>query len=212
MKKHFVITIGREYGSGGREVGKKLSEKLGVEFYDKELITVAAKKNGMNEKIFESVDERPTNSLLYSLAMGAYGMEGNYSYWGDLSLPLNDRVYQMQADLIKELAQKSPCVIVGRCADYILKDFPLLIKLFITADNDTKIERVVSQYGVPREKAADIIKKTDKKRGNYYDFHTNKAWGGISNYDLCINITPVGIDNAVEAIKQYTEIRTGLKF
>ncbi len=122
MDKKVVITIGRQYGSGGRIVGQKLAEKLGIEYYDKDLITLAAKQNGMSEHLFESVDERPTNSLLYSLAVGAYGMDGNYSYWGDAALPLNDRVYQIQAGLIEELADKGSCVFIGRGADYVLRE------------------------------------------------------------------------------------------
>ena len=107
MNKKFIVTIGRQYGSGGREIGKRLAEKLGVDFYDKELITLAAKKHGMSEKVFESVDEKPTNSLLYSLAVGAYGMDGGSPYWGETVLPINDKVYQIQADLSRNLPKKA---------------------------------------------------------------------------------------------------------
>ena len=122
MNKKFIVTIGRQYGSGGREIGKRLAEKLGVDFYDKELITLAAKKHGMSEKVFESVDEKPTNSLLYSLAVGAYGMDGGSPYWGETVLPINDKVYQIQAGLIEETAQKGSCGFVGRRADLLLRE------------------------------------------------------------------------------------------
>ena len=166
MSKKVVITIGRQYGSGGRNVGKLVAKKLGIDFYDKELITLAAKQNGMSEHLFESVDERPTNSLLYSLAVGAYGMDGNYSYWGDAALPLNDRVYQIQAGLIEELADKGSCVIVGRCADYVLRDRDNVVNVFLMADKEYRKKKAIESYQVPAEKAADVIKKTDKKRAN----------------------------------------------
>ena len=207
MGKKFVVTIGRQYGSGGREIGKKLAEKTGAEFYDKELITLAAKKHGMSEKVFESVDEKPTNSLLYSLAVGAYGMDGGSPYWGETVLPINDKVYQIQAGLIEELAEKGSCVIVGRCADFILRDRKDTVSVFLTADEAFREDRAVNLYGCDPKKVSDIIRKTDKKRSNYYEYRTNQRWGEASHYDLCINVSKFGIDNCVELIEKYIELR-----
>lgn len=138
MNQNIAITIARQFGSGGREIGRKLAERLGIEFYDKELLSLTAKKNGLNEKMFEEVDEKPTNSFLYSLAMGAYAMDGHYIYQGDITPSINDRVYQMQSEMIKELSDEKSCIFVGRCADYILEDHSCLIKIFIAADMEDR--------------------------------------------------------------------------
>lgn len=208
MDNNIVVTIGRQYGSGGRVVGEMVAKKLGIAFYDKALITLAAKQNGMSEHLFESVDERPTNSLLYSLAVGAYGMDGNYSYWGDAALPLNDRVYQIQTGLIEEFADKGSCVIVGRCADYVLRDRDNVVNVFLMADKEFRIKNAVERYGVPPEKAADILKKTDKKRANYYNYHTNREWSDASHYHLCIDVGALGAEKCADLIVSYI----GLKF
>ena len=208
-EKKYVVTVARQYGSGGRLIGKALAESLGIAFYDKELITLAAKKNGMNEKIFESVDERPTNSLLYSLAMGAYGMDGSYSYWGDISMPLNDKVFQLQADMIAELAEKHSCVIVGRCADYVLRNRKDVANIFLFADFDYRVQRAIKEYNVSPDKAADIVKKTDKKRASYYNFHTNRTWGDTDTYGISLNTGILGPDKSVEVLKNYIETLFG---
>lgn len=207
MNKKVVITIGRQYGSGGRNVGKLVAKKLGIDFYDKELITLAAKQNGMSEHLFESVDERPTNSLLYSLAVGAYGMDGNYSYWGDAALPLNDRVYQIQAGLIEELADKGSCVIVGRCADYVLRDRDNVVNVFLMADKEYRKKKAIESYQVPAEKAADVIKKTDKKRANYYNYHTNREWSDASNYHICVDVGAIGEEKCADLIVSYVQLK-----
>jgi cytidylate kinase len=212
MDKNFVITIGRQYGSEGREIGKLLAKRLNIDFYDKELITLVAKKNGMSEKIFENVDEKPTNSLLYSLAMGAYAMDGHYVYWGDVAPSINDKVYQMQTDLIREMAFKKSCIFVGRCADYILSDHPCCINIFLTSKMKDRIKNVLRRNEAPANKVEDLIIKTDKRRANYYSFHTNKNWGEADNYDLCIDTGSIGIDNTVNLIIKYVEIKTGLTF
>lgn len=207
MDKKFVVTIGRQYGSGGREIGRKLAEKLGVPFYDKELITLAAKKHGMSEEIFESVDEKPTNSLLYSLAVGAYGMDSASTFWGETALPLNDRVFQIQAEIINELAEKESCVIVGRCADYVLRNRTDTVNVFLCANSEFRKERAVKEYGCDPKKVADILRKTDKKRSNYYDYHTNLRWGDAFHYDLCIDVSKLGADKCVDLISAYIDLK-----
>lgn len=212
MDKKYAITIGREYGSQGRETGKRLAKRMNIDFYDKELITLVAKKNGMSEKVFENADEKPTNSLLYSLAMGAYAMDGHYVFWGDVAPSINDRVYQMQTTLIRELAFEKPCIFVGRCADYVLSDHPCCINIFITSKIEKRIENVLDRKEAPENKVEDVIIKADKRRANYYSFHTNKTWGDAKNYDLCIDVGSIGVDNAVELIVKFVEMKTGLSF
>ena len=168
---------------------------------------MAAKQNGMSEHLFESVDERPTNSLLYSLAVGAYGMDGNYSYWGDAALPLNDRVYQIQAGLIEELADKGSCVIVGRCADYVLRDRDNVVNVFLMADKEYRKKKAIESYQVPAEKAADVIKKTDKKRANYYNYHTNREWSDASNYHICVDVGAIGEEKCADLIVSYVQLK-----
>ncbi len=197
MNTNTIITIGRQYGSGGRLIGKQLAEELGVPFYDKELLTVASKESGINEELFVTHDEKPTNSFLYSLVMGSYN---------GTELPLNHKLFLAQFDAIKKVASEGPCVIVGRCADYALEDFPNCINVFICADMQHRIERVTKLYNVAPEKAEDTIIKTDKKRAKYYSFYSNKKWGEASNYDLTFDSGLIGIDNCVKLIKEFVKM------
>jgi len=198
-----VITISRQYGSGGREIGKKLAEALGIPFYDNEIITRAAKESGFAEVVFEKAEAKATNSLLYSIAMGmnSYGSQDV----GYTNLPLDDRIYLAQSNVIRKVAEEGPCVIVGRCADYVLKEREDVINLFIWADLDYRIQRSIQVDGLDPAKAEDIVLKTDKRRANYYSYHANDKWGKASNYHLSIRSDYTGIDKAVEIIKMYVE-------
>ncbi|MGN0456689.1 MAG: AAA family ATPase [Acutalibacteraceae bacterium] len=194
--KH-IITIGRQFGSGGRELGKALADKLQIKYYDKELISIAAKESGYNPEIFEHVDERATNSLLYSLSMGIYNLGNGYAPMRDM--PVNDQLYLLQHKIIRELAAE-PCVIVGRCADYILRNNKNLLRLFVYANMEDRINNAVKIHGVPENKAESIIKKTDKTRANYYNFYSNQKWGAVENYDLCVNTSTISRDAAINMI------------
>lgn len=198
-----IITISRQYGSGGREIGEKLAKILGIPFYDNELITRAAKESGFAESVFERAEEKATNSLLYSIAMGmgAYGSQD----MGFSNLSLDDRIYLAQSDVIRKIAAEGPCVIVGRCADYILKDNPRVVNVFICADIKSRVERATTKYNMPVAKAQENILKIDKRRANYYNYHANEKWGKAENYHLSIKSDFVGIDNAVEVIKLFVE-------
>ena len=187
-----VISIGRRYGSGGREIGRKLAELFNIDFYDKELITLAAKQSGFSEEILKENDENHNGSFLYSLVMG--------TYTGGNNLPLNHKLFLAQFDTIKMLAEEKSCVIIGRCADYALEYNPNCIKVFIHADLDSRIKRAVGEYGVDPDKVEETIKKIDKKRESYYNVYTGKKWGHMENYDLTINSTVSGIDGAVKII------------
>ncbi len=201
MHNNTVITIGRQYGSGGREIGKKVSEILGIGYYDDELISLAAKNSGMNSDALSGVDEKATNSLLYTLAMGGSLFGGNAAL--AYEMPINDKLYIAQSDVIKELANKESCVIIGRCADYVLQDHTNVINLFIYADIEKRTARVALRRGLNEAKARDIIIKTDKQRANYYNYYTSRKWGRIDNYHMCIDSGRLGCDKAAEIIAQY---------
>ena len=166
MSMNTIITISRQFGSGGREIGKQLSERYNIPYYDKELIALAAKQSGYSEEVFAKADERATNSLLYSLLMGSYNMGGRIAAYNDM--PINDKLFLIQADIIKEAAQKGPCVIVGRCGDYVLRDFENVSHVFIYADKACRIEHSVKLHGMEPENAPDILTKKDKQRADYY--------------------------------------------
>ncbi len=200
-----IVTIGRQYGSGGLEIGAKLAEKLGVKIYGKEMLKRAAQESGLAEELFEAHDEKPTNSFLYSLVMGNYTL--SYSGSGRTELPINHKVFLAQFDTIKNIAKEGPCVLVGRCADYALEELDNVVTVFIYSDMDARIERICKRLGLPESKAKDIIQKTDKKRANYYNYYTNKQWGDTSSYDLCINSAKTGVDGTVEALLEYVRIR-----
>lgn len=205
MDKHFVITIGREFGSGGREIGMALAKKLGVKCYDKELLAITAKESGLSEEILKSLDERPTNSFLYSLVMDTYAM--GYSTSSYIDMPLNQKAFMAQYDTIKSLADQESCVIVGRCADYALKDRDDCYTVFIKASMDAKIKRVSRIYDLSEDKAKDLIVKNNKKRANYYNFYANRKWGDSRTYDLCLDSSVLGIEKTVELLASYIEIR-----
>lgn len=200
-----VVTIARQFGSGGREIGKKLAEDLGIKFYDKELITLAAKESGVSPEIFQKVDEKATNSLLYSLSVGAAATIGS-NYGISPQVPMNDKLFLLQHDIIKKVSAE-PCVIVGRCADYVLNDRIDCIKLFIYADILKRIKYAVDVYKIPREKAASVIQKVDKTRANYYNYYSTGKWGNPNNYNLCINSGELGVSRSVELIEFYLRQR-----
>ena len=202
MKKH-IITIARQYGSRGREIGKKLAEELGYKYYDRDLISMAAEKSGYNKDILGEADEKAANSLLYTLALGssvyAHGVE-------HINVPLNDKLYIVQSNIIKDIYESGEgAVIVGRCADYILADKENVAHVFITADFDARVATVSARSEISEAKAKDLVVKTDKRRANYYNYYTGKKWGKIENYDLILNSTKTGVDGAVAVIKAFLE-------
>lgn len=199
MKK--VITIGRQYGSGGREIGEKLAKRYDIPFYDNELITRAAKESGFAEETFERAEDKATNSLLYSLAMGI-NVYGNQDF-GFSGLSLDDRIFLAQSDVIRKIAEEGPCVIVGRCADYVLRERDDVFNIFVRASMDYRLERAIKIYGIEERKAADFILKNDKRRGNYYSYHVGEKWTNLNNYDLVVCSSLVGIDRTVDCICAY---------
>lgn len=203
MSGNLVITISRQCGSGGRKIGMMLAEELGIKCYDKELLALAAKNSGLAHELFETHDEKPTNSFLYSLVMDTYSM--GYSNSSYLDMPLNHKVFLAQFDTIKKLATEESCVIVGRCADYALADFPNMVSVFICGDDKDKIARLQETYQVDTAKAKDMMVKTDKKRSSYYNYYSSKKWSEAKSYDLCINSSAVGLEGAVKMILAFAK-------
>ncbi len=205
MSENLVIAIGRQCGSSGKVIGEKVAAALGIKCYDKELLALAAKNSGLCEELFQSHDEKPTNSFLYSLVMDTYNVGLTSS--GYMDMPINHKIFLAQFDTIKKLAEEESCVIVGRCADYALADDPNLVSVFITADDKDKIQSLKELYQIDDAKAKEVMVKTDKKRSSYYNYYSNKKWGDVRSYDLCINRSAIGVDGAVDMILKYIEVK-----
>ena len=170
-----VITIGRQFGSAGREIGEKVAEHFGIKCYDKELLTRAAKESGFCEEMIQNHDEKPTNSFLYNLVMDTYSFGYNTSSFVDM--PISHKVFLAQFDTIKKIAQEESCVIVGRCADYALADRDNVVNLFIYGREEAKTQRIMERYNLSESKARDMIIKKDKQRQSYYNYYSSKKWG-----------------------------------
>lgn len=198
-----IITISRQYASGGREIGEKLAKHYGIPFYDNDLITLAAKQSGFTEKIFNHAEEKASNSLIYSIAMGlnAFGAQG----YGADAMTIDDQVFLAQSSIIRKVAAEGPCVIIGRCADYVLREKRNVVNVFVWADISSRIKRAVEVYDMPQPKAEENIIKVDKKRANYYNYHSDKKWGKADTYNITIKSDDIGIDNSVECIIKYIE-------
>ena len=198
MAKDTIITIGRQCGSGGREVGIALSKDLEIPYYDKELLKRAAKESGLCEEVFEKFDEKPTSSLLYSIVMDPYslGISAN-----GIDMPINHKVFLAAFDTIKKVADEGPCVMIGRCADYALSDYKNVVNFFLFAPLEERIKRVSERKGITPEKAKDYIQKTEKQRASYYNYYTTKKWGATTSYNFCLDTSILGIDGMVELIK-----------
>lgn len=200
-----IITIGRQFGSGGREIGEKLAAHFGIKYYDKDLLTRAAKESGFCEEMMQNHDERPTNSFLYNLVMDTYSFGYNSSAFVDM--PISHKVFLAQFDTIKKIADEGPCVIVGRCADYALSEYKNCLHIFIHADEKSKIRHIMEKHGdvTTEQKARDMMIKKDKQRQSYYNYYSSKKWGRADSYDLTINSGILGEDGTVKLLIQYIE-------
>ena len=202
MKK--LVTISREYGSGGRKIGKLLAEKLGVPFYDKEVIDKAVEESGFSRELIETAELKAKSSFAYNLASALNLSEGI----GASPLSVNEKLFLAQFDIVKEISEAGEGVIVGRCADYILKDMPGVTNVFIYAETEDRIKRAVEEYGDNPEKIAHTVATIDKARQNYYNYHTCQKWGDYRNYNLSINSSYITEDEAAALIAEYVERRT----
>lgn len=199
----YVITIARGFGSGGRTIGKMLSENLGIAYYDKDLIKLASEESGINESLFGEADEKVKNTLFKKRAVYKNAIIPPDSS----DFVSNDNLFNFQAKIIKDLADKESCVIVGRCADYVLRERKNVIKVFVYADIKACIKNVMSIYSCEEREAMKLIEKIDKTRSTYYKYYVGREWDNARNYDLCLNSSELGFEKCVEIIKDYIKIK-----
>ncbi len=206
MNTYPVITIGRQVGSGGREIGEKLASLLGMDFYDKELIRIASRESGLGEAYFEQADEKKRFTF-------SGGMLGVRVPWVDEAYSAytlsNETLFKIQSDVIRSLAAKKACLFVGRCADYVLRDHPRCLNLFISADLEDRIRRIAALQKLPEDKALSFIERTDRQRAGYYGYFSGKTWGAAASYHLCVNSSVLGIDETVSLLHYYARKRFG---
>lgn len=207
--KPLVITIGREFGSSGKEIGLALAERLGIPCYDKELLERAAEDSEFCKEIFEHNDEKPSNSFLYSFALDSHSFGGCATAPSMLDIPLNQKVFLAQFDTIKKIAEQESCVIIGRCADYALQDDENMVSVFIKASTPFKVHQIMKRSTelIDQKTALELMQKTDKKRANYYNYYTSKRWGDSRSYDLCLNASDLGVEGCVDMIIRYIELK-----
>lgn len=204
MNQRFVINIGRQLGSGGHLIGQGIARELGISFYDKELIQIASQESGLAKEFLEQLDEKKGQGFF----RGMFGLRNSImidEYYFNDNYPSSEMLFKIQSDVIRSLAEKQSCVFVGRCADYVLKDHPRAVNIFITADLPDRITRVCRNQKMTEEKAMDYIKKMDKKRADYYNYYTDKQWGAAASYHLCINSSALGIEETISFIIEFVE-------
>lgn len=209
MDNKFVVNIGRQLGSGGREIGEKLAARLGIDFYDKELIRLASKESGLCREFFEKADEKASQGIIG----GLFGLR--FPFVSDGALPAmnclsNDALFKVQSDVIRQLAEEKSCVFVGRCADYILRDHPRSVNLFISSSRDARIKRLCQIHSIEANEAEDKMDKADKKRSEYYNYYSYKVWGAATTYHLCIDSSVLGLDATLDFIEEFVRKRFNL--
>lgn len=206
--ENYVVTIARGYGSGGRTIGKMLAQSLGIHYYDRELLRLASDESGINEELFAKADEKLKSSLLYKIARNIYN--------GELIPPdsddfvSNENLFNYQAKVIQELAETESCVIVGRCADFVLKDYKNAIRIFVHAPMENCIKNVQNLSSISKKDAEKKIINIDKHRSEYYTYFTGREWDNAKNYDICLNSGELGFDKCVEIVKSYIDIRKSI--
>ena len=197
--KQFVVTIGRQPGSGGKEVAEVLARELGIKVYDKALLQEAAQASGFDASLFEKADECESNSLFG----GIFSIHGSISeYLTGGSCIDNDKLFEIQSETICNIAQSESCIIVGRCAEYVLRDHPAMLSVFLTADHADRVKRIMRGEGLEHGAAVEFIERNDKKRRSYHDYYATTQWGDAASYDVCINTSRLGVEGTVEFIKQ----------
>lgn len=205
MSKNILITIARQVGSGGREVGELVAKNLGIDYHDKSLISMAAEKSGLSPEVLHNTDEKATPSFLYSIAMGGMGMVP-FTHGMPYDTPINDRLFVLQSGIIEELAKDHSCVFIGRCADFVLRDFDNVLKVFIYANPEKRAETIAKRNDISLAEARNLATKLDKKRSSYYGYYTSKKWGRSENYDLMIDTTKIGTEGAAKIIEEYVKL------
>lgn len=208
MDNKFVVNIGRQLGSGGREIGEKLAVRLGIDFYDKELINLASEESGLCREFFEKADEKASQGIIG----GLFGMR--FPFISDGAMPAtnclsNDALFKVQSDVIRKLASEKSCLFVGRCADYILRDNPRSVNVFISSSREDRIARLCHLHSISEDAAEEKMNKADKRRAEYYNYYSYKTWGAAATYHLCIDSSVLGIDETVSYIEEF--VRKKLK-
>lgn len=191
-----IITIGRQFGSGGHEIGERVAKELGISFYDRALIEMASQKLGVDEYDLEQVDESAVNHFL-----SIHKMAEETGDALDYGLPLNDSMYLTQCDIISNLAEKGDCVIIGRCADYVLRRHKMCANVFICASKEDRVKRIAMRYGLSEKEAKKAVKRADARRKYYYETYTENKWGSINSHQVLLNVSRLGVDRTVEMIK-----------
>lgn len=204
MNNRYAINIGRQLGSGGREIGSRLAEQLGISYYDKELINIASKESGLCKEFFEQADEKTSQSFVGRIfgIRSPFINDGTIPYDNCLS---NDALFKIQSDVIRKLAEEKSCLFVGRCADYILRENPRCVNIFVCASMEDRIRRLCEKTNITPEEAEELIEKTDRKRASYYNYYSYKVWGAAATYHLCIDSSALGIDETVAFLKLFVE-------
>ena len=203
MDKKVVITIARGYGSGGKTIGKMLAKELGIAFYDRELLYMASDESGINLELFQKNDEEVKRGLFSS---STYKYDGKLIPPEDSDFVSKENLFNYQAKIIKDLAAKESCIIVGRCADYVLKDVPGTLKVFIWAPHEKCVETVIDMYSLSESEADKKIRKIDKHRSEYYHYYTGREWDNVRNYDVCLNTAELTFEDCVKIIKSCIEV------
>ncbi len=206
MKKNFIINLGRELGSGGRVIGERVAQKLEIDLYDKRLIKLAAQQSGISDEIFESVDEIGKKSTLSSLVSYLRNPFAGSEFVANNVLS-SEALFAIQSDVIRDIAKRGSALFVGRCADYILRDYPLSINIFITANMEDRVERIMQIHSLDRAQAQDMISHCDASRSAYYNYYGTGRWGAASSYHLCINSSLLGLDESADYIVDFVRRR-----
>lgn len=201
----YVITIARGYGSGGRTIGRMLSEQLGIPYYDRDLLRLASDDSGINEELFAKADEKVKKSLLFRVASNIY--KGEMIAPDSDEFVSNDNLFNYQAKIIKELADTESCIIIGRCGDFVLKDYDNVVKLFVHAPYDDCVKNVMDVTSKNEKDCEKLIESVNKHRSEYYKYYTGREWDDAKNYDLCLNSGHLGFQKCVDIVKAYLEIR-----
>lgn len=204
MHRPYIINIGRQLGSGGKEIGEKLAAELGIGFYDKELIDLASKESGLCRELFEKADEKAASSMIG----GLFGMR--FPFISDSAIPYtsslsNDALFKIQSDVIQRLAAEQSCLFVGRCADYILREHPRCVNLFISTTPQERITRLCNRYSISESEAEELMSRADKSRSEYYNYYSNKTWGAAATYHLCIDSSTMNLEETVLFLKLFIE-------
>lgn len=209
MNEHYVINLGRQLGSGGKEIGERLAKDLGIAFYDKELIRLASEESGLCSEFFEKADEKTSHGIIAGIFGSRFPFisDGAISYGSCLS---NDALFKIQSDVIRGLAENQSCLFVGRCADYILRDHPRCVNIFVSASREARIERLMHLHTIPPQEAEELMDKADKKRSAYYNYYSGMTWGAAASYHLCIDSSALGIDQTIAFIKEFIKQKLGI--